>query len=475
MTTTTGLHYLSLHELAGRIQSKDVSSAEVTSALLERIERLNPKLNAYITVMAESALADARAADDEIAAGSYRGPLHGVPVGVKDLCATKGVRTTAGSKIMADNVPDEDAAVIRKLREAGAVIIGKTHMHEFAFGATGVNDHYGPARNPWDTERITGGSSSGSGAAVAAGLCYAALGSDTGGSIRIPASLCGIAGLKQTYGRVSLHGVVPLAWSLDHIGPMARTVRDCALVLAAIAGPDANDPSTVDEPVEDWAAGLAGLDDGLAGLRIGVPVAFAYERAAPDVAARVREAVATLSSLGADVREVELPMLQEYWAAASQVVIAEAAAYHKEHMAQRAQDFGESVRQRIQIGLDMSATDYVSGARVRDEARRTADDVLLNGLDLLAMPSTINTAATIESATTDDPTLGLTWLTAPFNVTGQPAISIPCGFTDDNLPVGLQLIGRRFDERTVLRAAHTFEMQAGETQSGDSMPQPPVD
>ena len=176
-----------------------------------------------------------------------------------------------------------------------------------------------------------------------------------------------------------------------------------------------------------------------------------------------------------DVREVELPMLQEYWAAASQVVIAEAAAYHKEHMAQRAQDFGESVRQRIQIGLDMSATDYVSGARVRDEARRTADDVLLNGLDLLAMPSTINTAATIESATTDDPTLGLTWLTAPFNVTGQPAISIPCGFTDDNLPVGLQLIGRRFDERTVLRAAHTFEMQAGETQSGDSMPQPPVD
>ncbi len=467
MTTTTGLHHLPLHELARRIQSKDVSSVEVTSALLERIERLNPKLNAFITVMAESALADARAADDEIAAGNYRGPLHGVPIGVKDLCATKGVRTTAGSKIMADNVPDEDATVIRKLREAGAVIIGKTHLHEFAFGATGVNDHYPTARNPWDTERITGGSSSGSAAAVTAGLCYAALGSDTGGSIRIPASLCGIAGLKQTYGRVSLNGVVPLSWSLDHVGPMARTVRDCALVLAAIAGPDANDPSTVDAPVEDWADGL---DDGLAGLRIGVPAAFAYERTSPDVAARVQEAIATLSRLGAHVREVERPVLQEYWAAASQVLIGEAAAYHKPNMEQRAQDIGESVRQRIQIGLDMPATDYIGGARLRDESRRTADDVLLDGLDLLAMPSTINTAATIESVTADDPTLGLTWLTAPFDLTGQPAISIPCGFTDDGLPVGLQLIGRRFDERTVLRAAHTFE-----TQSGVSMPQPPVD
>ncbi len=260
MTTTTDLHYLTLHELAGRIRTKEVSPVEATEAVLERIERLNPKLNAYITVMADQALADARAAEDEVVAGRYRGPLHGVPIGVKDLCATAGVRTTAGSKFLADWVPDEDATVIRKLREAGAVIVGKTHLHEYAFGATGINEHYGTARNPWDTTRIAGGSSSGSAVAVAAGLCYAALGSDTGGSIRMPASLCGIAGIKATYGRVSLDGVVPLAWSLDHIGPMARTVRDCAHVLTAIAGRDPKDPSTTDEPVEDWAAEL---DDGL--------------------------------------------------------------------------------------------------------------------------------------------------------------------------------------------------------------------
>ncbi|MCH7837123.1 MAG: Asp-tRNA(Asn)/Glu-tRNA(Gln) amidotransferase subunit GatA [Chloroflexi bacterium] len=467
MTTATGLHYLPLHELARRIQSKDVSSAEVTSALLERIERLNPKLNAFITVMAESALADARAADDEIAAGNYRGPLHGVPIGVKDLCATKGVRTTAGSKIMADNVPDEDATVVRKLREAGAVIIGKTHMHEFAFGATGVNDHYGPARNPWDTERITGGSSSGSGAAVAAGLCYAALGSDTGGSIRIPASLCGIAGLKQTYGRVSLHGVVPLAWSLDHVGPMARTVRDCALVLTAIAGRDPKDPSTTDEPVEDWAADL---DDGLAGLRIGVPTAYAFERTEPDVAALVHDAIATLERLGAEVQQLDLPILEEYWTNATQVLLGEAAAFHRENMEQRPQDYGENVRPRIQLGLDMKVTDYVDAARYRDEARRTCDAVLLSDVDLLAMPATRTATVPIDSVAADDPTVGLTLFTAPFDLTGQPAISVPCGFTEQGLPVGLQLVGRRFDERTVLRAAHAFE-----TESGESSRHPPVD
>ncbi|OGO50793.1 MAG: hypothetical protein A2148_03690 [Chloroflexi bacterium RBG_16_68_14] len=467
MTTTTDLCYLTLHELSSRIRTKALSPVEVTEAVLERIERLNPTLNAYLTVTAERALADARAAEGEIASGRYRGPLHGVPIGVKDLCATKGVRTTAASKILAGWVPDEDATVIQRLREAGAVIIGKLHLHEYAFGATGVNPHYGPARNPWDTGRITGGSSSGSGAAVAAGLCFAALGSDTGGSIRIPSSLCGIVGVKPTYGRVSLEGVVPLAWSLDHVGPMARSVRDCALVLETIAGHDPKDPSSAQAAVEDW---VAGLDGGLRGLRIGVPVAYAYEQTQPDVAAVVHDAIATLERLGAEIKQLDLPVLQDYWLAASVVLIGEAAAYHQANMEQRPQDYGDDVRMRIQLGLDQKAVDYVRAARLRDEARRTCDQALLSEVDLLAMPTTIRTAVPIESLAKDDPTLGLTVLTAPFDLTGQPAISVPCGLTEAGLPVGLQLVGRRFDEGTVFRAAHAFE-----TESGLSIGRPPVD
>ncbi|MGB2694905.1 MAG: amidase [Dehalococcoidia bacterium] len=465
MITTTDLCYLSLAELAGRIRAKEVSPVEATEAVLERIERLNPKLTAYITVMAEQALADARAAESEIASGKYRSALHGVPIGVKDLCETKGVRTTAGSKILGYWVPDRDATVVTKLREAGAVIVGKLNLHEFAFGALGLNPHYGHARNPWDTERITGGSSSGSGAAVAAGLCFAALGSDTGGSIRIPSSFCGIAGIKPTYGRVSLYGVVPLAWSLDHIGPMARTVRDCALVLEAIAGHDPNDPSSADAPVERWSEALEG---GIEGLRIGVPVPYAFppggragEETEPDVAAIVREGIATLERLGAQVRELELPIIQQYWGAASTVLLGEAAAYHKENMEQRPQEYGDDVRLRLGWGMDQKAVDYVRGARLRDEARRAADDVLFSNVDLLAMPTTRRTAVTFDSISKDDPTLGLTRLTAAFDATGQPAMSVPCGFTEEGLPVGLQLVGRSFDERTVLRAAHAFEAAAG--------------
>ncbi len=466
MTTDTALHYLTLHELAARIKAKDVNPVEVTEAILERIERLNPTLNAYITVMADQALADARTAADEIAGGNYRGPLHGVPIGVKDLCSTKGVRTTAGSKILADWVPEEDATVVRKLRDAGAVIVGKTNLHPWAFGATGINEHFGTARNPWDIGRITGGSSSGSGAGVAAGLCFAALGSDTGGSIRIPASLCGIAGIKQTYGRVSLHGVVPLSWSLDHVGPMARSVRDCALVLEAIAGRDSQDPSTVDVPVEAWSEKL---DEGLDGLRIAVPN-YGFDGIEEDVATKVREAISALELLGATIIEVEIPVLREYWIANGQITISEAATYHKEEAEHRPEGFDESIRGRIQAGLHMKATDYVQAARLRDQARQGAGDALFGEADLIALPATRTTAPTIDSVTNEDPTVGLTRLTAPFNLTGQPAISVPCGLTDAGLPVGLQLVGRMFDERTVLRAAHVFE-----TQSGISMPHPAVD
>ncbi len=465
-SATTDLCFLTLSELGERIRSKDVNPVEATRAVLERIERLNPKLNAYITVMAEQAMADARAAEQEIASGRYRGPLHGVPVGVKDLCATKGVRTTAASKILADNVPDQDSTVVRKLREAGAIIVGKTHLHEYAFGATGVNPHFGPARNPWDTERVTGGSSSGSGNGVAAGLCFAAIGSDTGGSIRIPSALCGVTGIKPTYGRVSLRGVVPLSWSLDHLGPMARTARDCAIVLQAIAGHDPDDESSGDAPVEDWTGALEG---GVAGLRIGVPAAFAFERAEEQVATVVQTAIETLRQLGAEVKHVDLPVLQDYWLSASVVLLGEAAAYHKQNMQERPHDYGEDVRMRIQMGLEQKAADYVLGARAMREARRTADEALLSDVDLLAMPATNRPAVRIDSIKADDPTLGYTFLTAAFDVTGQPAISVPAGLTDDGLPVGLQLVGRRFDERTVFRAAHAFEEARG------PLPRPPLE
>ena len=454
MTTATDLHELPLHELAERIRDRELSPLEVTQALLERIERLQPTLNAYITVMADAALADARAAEDEIGSGRYRGPLHGVPVGVKDLCATKGVRTTAGSTILGDWVPDFDAEVVRRLRGAGAVIIGKTNLHEFAFGATGINPHYGSARNPWDTERITGGSSSGSAAAAAAGLCYAALGSDTGGSVRIPSSLCGIVGLKPTYGRVSLRGVVPLAWSLDHIGPMARSARDCALVLGAIAGHDPEDPGSADAPVEDWAGGI---DRGIEGLRVGVPAGYAYDHTEPDVAAAFQSAIETVERLGAEVRHVEVPSLPADWAAAGLVLLGEAGAYHKDNLEQHPDQFSEDVRVRFR---DLKATDYILAARRRDEARRTADADFLSDVDLLAMPTTVRTAVTIESVTSQDPTMRYTQMTAPFDLTGQPAISVPCGLSDAGLPVGLQFVGRRFDETTVLRAAHAFESVA---------------
>jgi aspartyl-tRNA(Asn)/glutamyl-tRNA(Gln) amidotransferase subunit A len=466
MTTDVQLSYLSLHELARRLRAREVSSVEATRAALERIERLNPKLNAFITVMAESALAEARVTDEENATGRYRGALHGVPVAVKDLCATKGVRTTAASKILADWVPDEDATVVRKLREAGAVLLGKLNLHEFAFGATGARSHFGPARNPWDLERIPGGSSSGSGAAVATGLCYAALGSDTGGSIRIPSSLCGISGIKPTYGRVSLRGVIPLATSLDHVGPMARSARDCALVLEAIAGHDPADETSADAPVERWSEALEG---GLAGLRVGVP-AQAFEHAEAEVAALVRGAIAKLGGLGAEVRDIDLPLLLEYWTPASIVLLSEAAAYHRKNMAERPDDYADDVRMRLQAGLDLGPDDVEAAVRLRDEARLIADEALFAEVDLLAMPATIRPAVTFDSLSKDDPTLGLTRLTAQFDLTGQPALSVPCGLTAEGLPVGLQLVGKRFDERTLLRAAHAFE-----TQSGVSIGHPPVD
>ncbi|MDO8615235.1 MAG: amidase [Dehalococcoidia bacterium] len=439
---------------AGRlIRERKLSPVELTEACLQRIEAVDGRLNAFITVMAEEALAAARDASDEIARGGYRGPLHGIPLALKDIFGLAGARLTAGSKILRDNVSQDDSDAAARLKAAGAVILGKLNLHEFAFGATGVNPHFGPVRNPWDTQRITGGSSSGAGAAVAAGECMAALGTDTGGSIRIPASLCGVVGLKPTYGRVSRRGVLPLSWSLDHVGPLARTVEDAAIVLQAIAGRDPLDDSSSAEPVPDYAAALAG---GVRGLRVGVPREFFYDALDAGVEEAVRKAVAVLEGLGAEVREVSLPYIQEIPGAVTAIMLPEALAYHQRWMAERPDDYGDDVRYRLELGAAFTAVQYIQAQRLRELAVGAWRRQVFDRVDLLATPATPVTAPPIAEGELQA-TLGLIRMTNPINLLGLPAVSLPCGFSETALPIGLQLIARWFEEPMLLRAAHAYE------------------
>ncbi len=447
----TGLHDLTLSEAAALVRARQVSPVELTRAMLARIERLDGKLASYITVTAEAALAAAEQAERAARAGDER-PMLGVPLALKDLFDTAGVRTTGGAKILAERVPQRDATAVARLRQAGAVLLGKLNMHEFAFGVSTANPHFGTCRNPWDPSRIPGGSSGGSGAALAAGLCYGSLGSDTGGSIRIPAALCGITGLKPTYGRVSRAGVLPLSWSLDHAGPMARTVRDVALMLTVIAGPDPADPAAASVPVSDFTAGL---EDGVRGLRIGLPRAYFFEQLEDDVAQAVEAAVAALRAAGAEVREVMVPHLEVAAAAFAPIISAEAAAYHQRWLRERPQDYGEDVRQRLFQGLLYPAVDYVNAQRAR---RWVLDGFLqvLKEVDVLLTPTVPVTAPPIPGPAVATPN-PLTRCTFPVNLTGLPALSLPCGFDRQGLPVGLQIIGRPFDEATVLRVGHAYQ------------------
>lgn len=447
------LTQLSLSETARLIEAKQVSPVDVTEACLDRISRVDEKLNAFITVMADEARRDAAAASEEIAAGKHRGPMHGIPVGLKDLTAVAGVLMTAGSKIMADHVPEEDAEITARLRAAGAVIIGKLNMHEFAYGATGVNEHYGPARNAWNTDRITGGSSSGSGTAVASGECLAAIGTDTGGSIRIPASLCGIVGIKPTFGRVSRRGIVPLSWSLDHAGPMTRTVEDAGVFLQAIAGHDPRDESSADEPVPDYRASLEG---GVNGLRIGVPDRYFFEGIDPEVEAAVRAAIGLLKSLGAEVSDITLPRLEDLGSALTSLMLPEATAYHQKWLNERPDDYGESVRFRLELGATISAVAYVQALRLREMMMHEWRERVFSKVDLIATPTTAVPAPGIDE-TELGTTFNLIRLTNPFNFMAVPAVSVPCGFTASGLPIGMQLAGRWWDEATVLRAAYAYQ------------------
>ena len=458
--------YMTLEEAASAIRDRRLSPVALTEASLARIAALEPRLNAFITVTADLAREQARAAEREIEGGRYRGPLHGIPVAVKDLFATKGIRTTAGSRILADWIPDDDATVVRKLRDAGAVLLGKLGLHEFAYGISSVNPHFGDVHNPWDITRIPGGSSGGSAVAVVAGEAYATLGSDTGGSIRIPASLCGCVGLKPTYGRASLAGAVPLSWSLDHPGPLARNVRDVALTMAAIAGRDPRDPVSANRPVADP---LDGIEDGARNLRVGVPSDHVWDECDPAIASVVRAAIEALARAGAEMREVRWTRAAEYAKASSAVLGVEARAYHEGAFPGRAAEYGPLVRGRLASQGDVDAETYAASMRLLLEARAGGADRDLEGVDVLAMPTVPSRAWTIAEAKEIPRPSEWTRITRIFDLTGQPAISVPCGFDPDGLPIGLQFAARMWDEAAALRAARAYELARG------PFPLPPLD
>jgi aspartyl-tRNA(Asn)/glutamyl-tRNA(Gln) amidotransferase subunit A len=457
----TDLIWVSMIELARLIRTKAVSPVEVVQAHLDRIAASDGKLRAYITVTSESALASAKAAEAAVMSGATLGPLHGVPIALKDLYSTKGVKTTAGSRILGDWVPKDDASVVSRLAEAGAILLGKLNMHEFAYGPEGLNAHYGTTWNPWDAanHRVCGGSSSGSGAAVATGLCAGTLGSDTGGSIRIPASLCGITGIKPTYGRVSRAGVLPLAWSLDHVGPMCRSAADCALMLGVIAGYDPSDPTTTVLPVPDYGAALTGQ---MKGLRVGLLRSFFLESADAPQRQAIEQAVKVLEGLGVSVQDVTLETVTLAAAASSAVIATEAYAYHEEWLRTRPLDYGADVRERLRVGAFVSGVDYVNGQRARTLMRNDVDTVL-SKLDVLVAPTTpiAAPAVGVEHAVINGESQpirpALIRFTRPFNATGHPAASVPAGFTSEGLPIGLQIVGRPFDEATVLRVADAYQ------------------
>jgi aspartyl-tRNA(Asn)/glutamyl-tRNA(Gln) amidotransferase subunit A len=459
--STTELHFQSLEQVAILLRRKKLSPVELVDAILARIVRLNPRLNAYISVVGEQARAQARKAEREISSRRYRGPLHGVPVALKDNIWTRGVRTTAGSKILADFVPAADATVARRLARAGAILIGKTNLHEFAYGVTTENPHYGATRNPWAQDRIPGGSSGGSAAALAAGMCFGSVGTDTGGSIRIPASLCGIVGLKPTFGRVSCAGVVSLARTLDHAGPLARSVTDVAILLRAIAGRDALDPSTASVPVPDYPRALLGR---LGRLRLGWPGDYFFERVDEEVRRAVESAARQLEKLGAKIEKVALPNVSDSEAPSSQIALAEARQYHESmgYFPARAAEYGEDVRKRLEAGRDVAAVDYLQALEVRRQAQAEFEaafqlvDAILAPTTPVAAPRLGDKLVTLGEV--QEPVrAALLRLNRPANFTGLPAISVPCGFTRGGLPIGLQLIGRPWEEARLLQIAFAYE------------------
>jgi len=447
-----------------QLRAGEMTAAALAESCLARIERLEPVLKACVTVMAEAARAQAREADAALATGRDRRPLLGVPLGIKDLIETAGVRTTAGSRVLEDWVPERDATVVTRLREAGGIALCKTNTHEFAFGTLTP-----PTANPWDLARSPGGSSGGSAAAVAAGECLGALGTDTGGSIRIPASWCGVTGLKPTFGLVGRGGIVPLSCALDHAGPIARTVEDCALLLDVLAGHDPDDPDSLDVPQLDYTSALQRgrePEEAVRRTRIGVPANYFFEQVEGETARLVRAAIGRLRELGAEVVEVRVPEALEsaFSAIYRAIQKPEAFTYHEDQgwLADRADRYTPELRELIISGGAYTAADYVRAQRAR-RALTAAMEALLREVDVLATPTTPVPAATLDEAAAGlradgvEIAGGSLRLTFPFDLTGEPALSVPCGFTAAGLPVGLQLAARRFGEATLLRVGHAYQ------------------
>lgn len=456
--------YLSIQEASEELRSGLITPTELLAETLERIDQLDSKIHAFITVMRDQAFEEAEKAENEQRTGLFRGPLHGIPIGVKDLIAVKNVRLTAGSKVLADHVSQEDATVVEQLRRAGAVIIGKTNTHEFAYGT-----YTPPTRNPWDLTHIPGGSSGGSAAAVAAGMCLGAIGSDTGGSIRIPAACCGITGLKPTYGRVSTFGVIPLSWSLDHVGPMGRSAEDCAILFDAIAKYDPRDPNSVSRPPDKSSATLLSGPEGrgplsLQGIKLGVLSESFVAPLDPQVRAAWHATLLVLQEEGAEVSDIELrrPAMEVY--RTIQMPEASLAHMEKDWLNNRLEAYGERTRSRLLQGQTITAVDYLRA----QQQRRTFSSNLrsaMQGVNALVLPTIPIPAIPVEQADqdiqidgiTENATTALLRLTMPFNLAGLPAVSLPCGFTTGGLPIGLQLVGKPFEESMILRIAHAYQ------------------
>lgn len=450
-----------LSEASELLRDKKVSPIELTNDCLSRIELFNSKLNAFITVTADSALSEARRAETEIQHGHWKGPLHGIPIALKDLVDTAGVRTTAASGLFKDRIPTKDAEIVRRLKDAGAVFLGKLNMHEFAYGGSSRISYFGPVHNPWNLDYSPGGSSGGSAAAVAARLCYGAIGSDTGGSIRQPASYCGIVGLKPTYGRVSTSGVIPLSWSLDHLGPITRTVKDSALMLQVIAGYDAQDTTSIDTPVTSYTATIAAATSS---LRLGILRDYFFDALDPEVDAAIDAALLVLKTITFTQRDIAPLASDNTYSSLMDpyvtILRTEAYTYHKEYLSKSPELYDAQTLKRIQSGADIPASAYIEARRKLEEVRRSVSHVF-QSVDLLITPTTCVPAFAItdlsDPNTLREKELLMLRNTRPFNMLGLPTISVPCGFTRANLPIGLQITGPAGGEATVLRLAHAYE------------------
>lgn len=435
---------LSLTDQRDLVKSKEVNASDLAAACYRQIERLNPTLNAFITVIPPQ---------ENIYPSSGSMPLYGIPVAVKDLYNTKGIRTTAGSKFFADHIPQEDAFTVQKIKKAGAQIVGKTNTHEIALGVTNNNPHYGACKNPWDVTRIPGGSSGGSAVAVATGMAMAALGTDTGGSIRIPASLCGVVGLKATFGRVSLRGILPLSWNLDHAGPITRKVEDAALMLQVMGGYDELDPTSMKTLPGDY---YSHLKDGMQDRKIALAVGSFIEAADREVLEAVHTAALVLKEQGASIVEVNADFLKEAALANALMTQADGAAFHRERLQEHPDWFGADVRQRLEMGAAFTSTEYILARRTQTETKRRLE-LLFDEYDVLLLPTTPITAPLLDGENAVERARQLTRFTAPFNLAGVPALSVPCGFTKEVLPIGLQIISRAWNEAGVLRAGYAFQ------------------